>query len=424
MISAENNNLTPIEQGIKKVGIGKRGSKGLSPIEMEQIVSSIMERKVCDEQLGAFIGALIIKGIEGNEDVIKDILPGRFDQFDQLVRFISPDEPTSIQSIAVNLLQGGTLCYEDALITGKYLFSDTKSNGIKALIASILRVRYETDVEYNGLLDSMHHTINKNFLAENKAGGQRVQIAEPFDGVDHSNLITPLIANYLRVNGYQPICLAGRNSGPKFGNNLLAISEILNGTYLFDAQDLNNPTPDFGWIARQIDLSLQLDRWVDIRHKIIKRPFLATLERFINPFKSDIMIASAFHSDYGQKMIDICKHAGFKAAVIIRCGMEGTIAFPLMRPAKVLCMVKINEQEYEQYDFDFSAKNELGINVKREEKLTNPSIEKNCDLIREFAKSGKTNYPLFDFRVMATCAGLSKALEWINGKRNKCEEVE
>lgn len=40
--------------------------------------------------------------------------------------------------------------------------------------------------------------------------------------------------------------------------------------------------PEFGWYVDQQEISLELDAWVDLRRNIIKRPFLATSEKFIN----------------------------------------------------------------------------------------------------------------------------------------------
>lgn len=40
--------------------------------------------------------------------------------------------------------------------------------------------------------------------------------------------------------------------------------------------------PEFGWYVDQAEASLELDAWVDLRRNIIKRPFLATSEKFIN----------------------------------------------------------------------------------------------------------------------------------------------
>ena len=160
-----------------------------------------------------------------------------------------------------------------------------------------------------------------------------------------------------------------------------------------------------------------MDRWVDIRREIIKRPFLATLERFVNPLKADILIASAFHPPYGEKMLTICERAGFPATVIIRNGMEGTIAFPLKRPVKILCSVRKKDGTCLRHEIEFTAEKFLGETVEVEEKLENPSIDRNVELIRRYQHEGKTDSRHFDLRVKATCEGLRLAIEWIKNNQ-------
>ena len=40
--------------------------------------------------------------------------------------------------------------------------------------------------------------------------------------------------------------------------------------------------PEFGWYVDQREASVELDAWVDLRRNIIKRPCLATSEKFLN----------------------------------------------------------------------------------------------------------------------------------------------
>ena len=165
-------------------------------------------------------------------------------------------------------------------------------------------------------------------------------MAEPFDGVDHSNLITPLAAQFIQRLNYRVISLVGRNSGPKCGNNLLDLAKSLRGTFLVDSHGLADEPTALGWYLNQQNLSKPMDQWVERRRQIIKRPFLSTLERFLNPFNAHIIISSAFHPPYGEKMLTTCERAGYPGSIIVRNGWEGTMAMPLMRAAKILCAAR------------------------------------------------------------------------------------
>jgi anthranilate phosphoribosyltransferase len=162
-----------------------------------------------------------------------------------------------------------------------------------------------------------------------------------------------------------------------------------------------------------------MDKWVEFRRQIIKRPFLATLERFVNPVKAQIIIASAFHLPYGAKMIKIAEQAGFPGIIIIRSGLEGTIAFALKRPVKILCSAKQKDGRYVREESVFNPEEYSGRWVAVEEKLQYPSLEKNAELIEAYKTHGQTKYELFDLRVKATCAGIKQTIGWIEKIESK-----
>ncbi len=235
-------------------------------------------------------------------------------------------------------------------------------------------------------MKALEETIDPNCVPALPAGGPIVQIAEPFDGVDHSYMITPLLGNFLTEKGYRVVHMTGQNSGPKWDMNLWDILQAL------------GKDPAYGFMAYENDMSPAFNRWNVIRRQTIKRPFMSTLERFINPYQADILIASAFHPPYGEKMMTIAKRAGFKKVIIVRNGVEGTVAFPLMRPVKMLI------SDGQEMSFENTQP------VAMEERIEHPKALDNARLIEQYAREGKTGNSLFDLRVRLTCAGLDKAI--------------
>jgi len=403
-----------ITRGIKSVAIGKKGSKPLEPKLIADIIKDLKAGSVSSIAKGAFYGALMLKGITDEEQALEEPLGGgTFTDKHKLIEAISPDTPGAIKAMCARLLAKETLDVKESEELGDFLFSDQPGEGARGTIASILRVRYETADEYQGLLLSLHKTIDPAFKKAVPKGPAIVQFAEPFDGVDHSNLITPLIAQFVQRLNYRAVSLVGRNSGPKFGNNLLDLARAINGKFLFDADELAEEIPTFGWYLNQQVLSKPLDHWVERRHQTVKRPFLSTIERFINPLKARIMIASAFHPPYGEKMLTVCEREGFPGSIIVRNGLEGTLAFPLMRSAKILCSAMQADGNYKRMELVIDPDEHLDKPVKVEERLDSPSLEKNRGLIEAYARNGKTDYDLFDARIKFTCIGIKKAVSWI-----------
>lgn len=406
-----------IVRGIKTVGIGKKGSKTLPQELAKEILADLKAGKVPDAAKGAFFAGLFFKGIELEEIVLDQY----FDQEATLLnphllaRHLSKDAPALIQWMCEHIMEQKTLDKETAYALGRFLLSDEPGDTARGLIASALRVRYETDDEYEGILKAMQEAIAPEFSRPVSHGSWLIQLAEPFDGNDKSYMITPLLGRYLKSLGYGVAHLVGRNSGPKFDFNLLDVAEALDVPFVKASDDLNGPQPEFGWFVRQKDLSPAVDRWVDIRRQTVKRPFMATLEKFLNPFHAQVIATSAFHPPYGEKMLTISERAGFPGIIVIRNGIEGSLAFSLKRETRILCSARQQDGSYLRHEIIFQPDDFLGEAVEMEEKIEHPKAVDNTRLIQEYNREGKTANKHFDFRTKVTCEGFRLALEWIRG---------
>ena len=408
-------NMEPaIRRGIKTVGVGKKGSKDLDPALIQEILTDLREGKISPIAKGAFFAGLVMKGVTPEEMILDQAFESKtLNNPAQLVKALADDAPVFVQEICLRILEKKELDKATARRLGNFLFSENPGDGARGLVASALRVRYETADEYEGLLSSMQATLEKPFRQPVPSGEPVLQIAEPFDGVDHSYLITPLLARFVQAKGYRVVNMVGRNSGPKLVNNVWDLARESGGTFLHGNKELTEAKPDLGWFVDQKDLSSAVDRWVELRREIIKRPFLSTLEKFLNPAVARIVISSAFHPPYGEKMATAAERAGFPGSIVVRNGMEGTIAFPLKRAVKILCSARQSDGSYVRNEMIFDTVAFLGFEVPVEEKWENPSLKENADLVLQYVENGKTGNELFDYRVKATCAGIQQAVEWV-----------
>ncbi|MDP2654136.1 MAG: hypothetical protein Q8Q08_08910 [Candidatus Omnitrophota bacterium] len=404
-----------IRRGIKTVGVGKKGSKSLDAGLAREILDDLKAGRVPDAAKGAFFAGLLNKGLSPEERPLSDAFPpGVLEDPVRLAETLASDAPDFAKDACVALVRGKSLDAPAAYRLGQFLFSDAPGHTARGFIASYLRVRYESDDEYAGILKAAQETIRPEFQRPIPSGKPVIQLAEPFDGVDHSYMITPLVGTFLQKSGYRSVHLVGRNGGPKLVFNLQDIAKGLNAAFCKNSDDLAGPAPVFGWFLSQQDLSPALDAWVELRHQTIKRPFLATLERFLNPVQADVLAASAFHPPYGEKMLTIAERAGYPGAIIIRNGMEGTMAFPLKREVRILCSARQAGGHYQRHEILFDPEKFLGEALPMDEKLESPSLPENVRLTREFADNGKTANRLFDLRVKTTCEGFRLAIEWLS----------
>lgn len=398
-----------INRGIKTVGVGKKGSKALSPELALEIVEDLKSGKVSEAAKGAFFAGLCAKGIEPHEEVLDQAFNlGIMKNPGQLLDVITPDAPPFARWVCHQLLIGQTLDKHTAYDLGKFLFSDEPGDAARGWVASFLRVRYETADEYEGLLEALEDTFNPEFKTPASLGDPIIQISEPFDGVDHSYMITPVIAHELQEKGYRVAHQVNQNAGPKLEMNLWDIAQALGQSPAFGNSDLASKKPAYGWFFQQSQMSQALQRWVKLRRETIKRPFLSTIERFVNPLQADILIASAFHPPYGEKMLTLAERAGFKGIIIVRNGIEGTIAFPLLREVKLLLSDRQDDGSFKRHEMVIE---NIPL-VETEEMIEKPKAEVNAQMIKDYLKTGQSESSHFDLRIKKTFEGIIQALDW------------
>ncbi len=400
------NNDAAIVQGIKTVGIGKKGSKSITLKLAALIKSDLDEGRVPAASKGAFFAGLLAKGVDPAESMLVA-------DAHQIVEDISSDAPEFVKWVCHQLAQGKTLDTATAYDLGKFLFSNEQGDGARGFIASMLRVRYETQEEYAGLAQAIQETIAPSFQGAVPSGEPIVAIAEPFDGVDHAYMVTPLVGEYVQSLGYRVIHMVGRNGGPKLVMNLWDVLSHLEHTRAASNADLGSVKPRYGWIYAQQDIAPQVDRWIEIRRQTVKRPFLSTLEKFINPAKADIMISSAYHPPFGEKMLAISERAGFKGAIVIRNGIEGSCAMPLKRPARIMLTARQKDGTYKRGEINFDIEGFLGEKIDVEEQREQLSAKDNALLIKAFGMSGTSGDIWFDARVKATREAFRLGLDYL-----------
>lgn len=209
------NKLTPLQQGVKLIGIGKHGSKKLPEPLIEEITTELLTGNCAPILIGAFFGALLMKEIEPAYYLLEHYSgKGSLNDASLLWSNLCKDVPLEMKPIGVKLLNKQILHKEEAYQLGQYLFSDESGELFRGMAMSILRIRYESDEEYEGLYDAIAEHEDDHFFPFKS--DTLVQLAEPFDGTEHSYMLTPLLATAIQEKGYTVVASCGANGGPKF----------------------------------------------------------------------------------------------------------------------------------------------------------------------------------------------------------------
>lgn len=408
---------TPLGRGIKHIGIGKYGSKPLPPDLLADCRTALSDPASHPLQRGAFLGALLAKGPTPAEMALEEgIGKGAFSHPTFFINKVCPDLPVGMHPIATKLVRGHNLQVSEAHQLGDYLFGEGSCETFRGLAASIMRVRHETNEEYFGLMRAAERTYSPGFGPISCADRPLVQLAEPFDGVDNSYLITPLLGQFFQKRGYGAISMVGRSGGPKFTLNALDLYMHLGCQFLQSNHELDTPLERYGWVLDQKALSPALNRWVDRRRTLIKRPFLATLEKVLNPCHAQILVTSVFHITYQMKMAELALMAGFDAAIVLKRGLEGSLAPSTSRASGILCAVRTHRGHLFYQHFEADSPTFASFRTEADQQYDYPLATDNARLVRQFMDAGSTTDADFDNRVRLAQALYGRGLDWIEGQ--------
>ena len=400
----------PLLQGIKVIGIGKHGSKPLPADQIAAISEYLSAGGEVPIQKGAFYGSLLAKEPTSEE---QQLLVGEGTDAADIYNALCADAPAAMQAIGVKLLRKQYLSAAEARTLGSFLFSDAPGETFRGMAASMLRMRYETDEEYQGLMEAAVATYSPGFQDARPTAELVVQLAEPFDGVEHSYMITPILAQAFQQAGYRVVVAMGRSAGPKYTLNTRDIYQELAGQFMQQSSDLAQPVPEFGWALDQQLLSPALDKWVDRRRLIFKRPFLATLEKVLNPCQASILVTSVFHITYIQKMITLAGMAGFSGVIVLKRGLEGTLAPSVAKASGITCAVRQQDGSFLTQSFEASQEALSAYRAGADDLVPDPTAEANAQLIRQFISQGFTGNEDFDKRASLALALYRQGLDWI-----------
>ena len=99
----------------------------------------------------------------------------------------------------------------------------------------------------------------------------------------------------------------------------------------------------------------------------------------------------------------VAERAGFKGIIIVRNGIEGTIAFPLLRDVKLLLSARQKDGSFRRHEMII----ENAPVVDTEEMIEKPKAPDNANLIETYLKAGASGNKHFDLRVKMTSEGLT-----------------
>lgn len=403
----------------------------ISPSEM-QVLQFVVDR-TSDSTVGRVRNLGSLQCSAG--DILEYVLPGVVVKLRQHSHVHSSCE--SIANYALRLLNNEYLDRDDAYKLGRLLFSadnnDRASLPLKALIAHVMRIRHESSDEIAGLAAAAASSLNDNFLLPSGLAEFKkrpvAHLAEPFDGTVTWDLITPVLGQHLITkHGFSVVFAAGISSGPKYGPNLRDVAIAMDLPFAHSARELMSllTSTQGGVVVDQVDCSNGLAAWVDIRRAIVKRPALATVEKFVDavPGGSSLFISSAFHESYIEKMIAAAESMRYPCYIIVAKGVEGTLGLGVGSRSKASLHVGVRDSMGSYVRTEIVVDTALAGESMLPDDLHNyhlpekgsATASRTADLTRRWQDCGKSGDRCFDARVNSTLRAFDKAMAFISSK--------
>ena len=197
-----------------------------------------------------------------------------------------------------------------------------------------------------------------------------IDIANPYDGFNRHLNLSPFVAACLASLGFPTLLHGSTNCPPKYAITPEKILKQANLSSTLSIKEAKNQLEDPNIKLAYLDQSQfcpELHQLKKIRQDMVKRPLLATIEKFLTPIRATktILVTGYTHPAYKQKTINLLNQINIDQYLIIR-GVEGSTQPPIDKRCPII-------SKKESQSDQFISPTDYGL-TKEEKQLPNPTI--------------------------------------------------
>ena len=302
-----------LREALRRKGIGPKGSKKLPAAMLQQVLPMLSGAETNRTTAAAFWTACLL--LDNSDEEEKYIAPVR----QQPDRFLLPElqaltsvatgRQYSVEFLAIirKLIERRDLSIEEAQSAMEFFWQDSIPEWMKAAFLQAERVKRESFEE------------NFVFLHSLWSRGQRIEVDLPalvdlcdsYDGTNRSYHLTPFVAALLGASGVPTVLHGIESLGPKYGITTAQILHLASKSTTLSLQqakeNLLNPEIQWCYIDQSVSFP-ELFNMRQLRHDMVKRPFLATFDKFLQPIhnrRGNIVITGYVHPHYRSEIIKL-----------------------------------------------------------------------------------------------------------------------
>ena len=350
--------LSHFKQILKKKGTGKTMSKHMDQTDMDFVVQCLKNDAIPLATKATLLTAWIMLDKTPEEASTLAKIKEDLDQYlpPELTFLFLPG--SSYHEILIHQAMNGDAISATDIDT---IFNDYEQNVIQSYTLTsfleALRLKEETFTENCAVYDA----FQKRTIRQTLDLPILIDFATPYDGFNRSFFLQPFICALLAAVGIPSVIHGVEEVSPKKGMNTHKVLMAANKTPLLPLNAVKSQieNPLIGWAyVDQGFFCPSLSRLIQPRIEMVKRPVLATIEKWLQPFsaKQTICVTGFTHPPYKQKTLDIIQYANCYDQLILVRGVEGSTLLPPDRRAPFITMAKDHDP-----DFSFISPEDCGF---------------------------------------------------------------
>jgi anthranilate phosphoribosyltransferase len=326
-----------LEDILKKKGVGPQGSKSLQSEDLILLTNLIRDSSTSITTRCTLMLAILMLEPNAEEEVWISEIRNQVDSLEEPIKNILIQHDFSEPSeILHSLLQHQELSKEQCSKAMQLLWEPSTPDHWKGCFLEGERLKRETQNENAAFLNDLWE---KSSRIQTDLP-QLIDLADNYDGYNRYHNYLIFLAPALAACG-QFVSLHGIDAvAPKQGytaHTLLSLAGKKTNQSLWEA---SNTLQTLGW--SYVDQSVffpELYSLKKMRKEMVKRPFLATFEKLLQPIRAqngNLIVTGYTHSHYKDEVILQLKNQGACAEALVIKGLEGNPQLPLGRPTTVM----------------------------------------------------------------------------------------
>ncbi|MEM7358602.1 MAG: anthranilate phosphoribosyltransferase [Pseudomonadota bacterium] len=202
-----------------------------------------------------------------------------------------------------------------------------------ALFFIALRMKGESEAEYQGLFSALQASVDTELVKVDEL----YCLADPYNGYQRYLPVTPFLPAVLAACGSAALLTGVETVAPKHGLTAHKVFLRAGISVTLSSNQAARSIEQVGWAyLDQSRFADELFALVDLRHRMVKRTALTTLERLLMPLRAEQLTHLALgyvHRAYPEIYTRLAQQAGYASLLLVK-GREGGLMPALNKPIR------------------------------------------------------------------------------------------